>query len=92
MKKISLTRQLKAANERISILEVELAKSVKQVESEKNSKDYYSKTANQYQEELQAMHMLLDALPNSPSKEIEQKYGSKELNITTRLSVWLASR
>lgn len=91
MKKVSLTRQLKAANERILILEKQIEEHEKKLKTAEGNRDYYSKQSSDRQAEIEGMHTLLDALPLPPPSKTTADY-PRDLNIATRLAAWLASR
>lgn len=91
MKKISLTRQLKAANEQVVKLQLEVEAAEKKAKSAEDNRNYYSKVSTDRQIEIDAVNMLLDALPNPPPSKTTADY-PKDLSIATRIAVWLASR
>lgn len=79
----SLKRDLAAAEEREAKLQKEL-------ESAKSLKDHYSKASTEKQQEIDAVHDLLDVLPNAIKRRNEDKYVDN--NIMTRLASYLALR
>jgi len=91
MKKVSLTRQLKAANEIIAKLKEEAQQTAKKLESAESNRAYYTALANQRQAEIDGVNSMLDAMPNPPPTKTTADY-PKDLPVQTRLAVWLASR
>ncbi len=86
----ALSTQLKAAQAQIA----ELNKKVERAESYQKSSD---NKASEYLAELNAVHTLLDAMPNPPPRVAEQttSWGGKHegpVPVAVRVSVLLATR
>jgi predicted nucleic acid-binding Zn-ribbon protein len=79
--------QLNAANAKIAELE-------KKVQSEANTKEYYSKLHAESQAMLEQVHQVLDAMPNAIARksDAEESWNRVERSPVTRLAAWLASR
>lgn len=65
---------------------VELEKELASSESAKNA---YRTSSNGYQQELNQLHEVLDALPGSIPKRAEESYNDR--SVLTRLAAWLGS-
>lgn len=65
---------------------VELEKKLTASESAKES---YRTSSNGYQQELNQLHEVLDALPGSIPKRAEESY--QDRSVLTRLAAWLGS-
>lgn len=71
-------------------LEAELDSAVKSLASEKASKDSWYKEAQEKAAEINAVHDLLDVLPNTIQRKKEDTYSEHKL--MTRLASFLANR
>lgn len=80
---VSKKELLRLANEKIVKLEKELADT-------KSSKEAWYKKSCEYESEINALHDVLDVLPNSPNKRKENAWS--DTPVLTRLCVWLASK
>lgn len=74
----------------VARLTEENTKLTAQVNSEKGSKDMWYKNAQEYKEEINAVHDLLDVLPNAIQRKKEDSYSEHKL--MTRLASFLANR
>lgn len=74
----------------VARLTAELESAQKDASTQKAHKDMYYKNSNEYQAEINAVHDLLDVLPNT----IERKRtdGYSEHKLMTRLASFLANR
>lgn len=93
-KKPSTITQLKQVLERAKTLEAENAKLVKELASEKSSKDTWYKRSEDYGSEIEQIHALLDVLPGAASRttEGENSWDRKQISAMTRLAAYLANR
>jgi predicted phage tail protein len=60
----------------------------KKFSSEKSSKDYYMGRAKEAENELEQIHIILDAVDGAPSREVEEGkgYGSTKRAVGTRVA------
>lgn len=72
-------------------LEAESAKLAKDLASEKSSKELWYKSAQEKEAEINAVHDLLDVLPNTIARRKDGDY-SPEHKLMTRLASFLANR
>ena len=79
--------QLEAARDELLATIVKLEKDLTQAKSNAST---YSTMHSEKAREIDAIHTLLDALPNPPPRKAPEGYS--EFPIMTRLAVWLASR
>lgn len=80
---VSKKELLRLANEKIVRIEKDLVDA-------KSSKEVWYKKANEYENEINALHDVLDSLPNSPSKRKDGAWS--DTTVLIRLCVWLASK
>lgn len=79
----SLKRDVAALNAQVEKLTKELAQA-------NSLKEMYSKNSSEYQQEIAAVHDLLDVLPGAIAKRKEETYSEHKL--MTRLASFLAYR
>lgn len=91
MKKLSITRQLKAALNEIEELKKNIESLEKKFKSEESLKTYNYTARAEAESQLNQVHTLLDCVPNPPARKTSDDY-PKELQLVTRISVWLATR
>lgn len=72
-------------------LETENAKLVKDLSQEKSSKEVWYKSNQEKEAEINAVHDLLDVLPNTIARRKDGDY-SPEHKLMTRLASFLANR
>lgn len=72
-------------------LEAENAKLAKDLASEKSTKDMWYKSGQEKEAEINAVHDLLDVLPNTIARRKDGDY-SPEHKLMTRLASFLANR
>lgn len=61
----------------------------KKLTASESAKDIYRTSSNGYQQELNQLHEVLDALPGSIPKRAEESY--QDRSVLTRLAAWLGS-
>lgn len=89
MKKQSLTRQLKQSQQNEAQLFAEVSSLKEKLKSAEGMRDYNSKRAQDAEQEIEQVHMLLDAVPNPPPRSGTDQYAQKFAPMT-RLAAWLA--
>lgn len=67
-----------------------IAKLEKDLASAKSNASTYLNMHSEKAREIDAIHTLLDALPNPPPRKVPEGYS--DFPVMTRLAVWLASR
>ena len=70
-------------------LQSEVAELNKKLASSESTKDVYRTSSTGYQQELNQLHEVLDALPGSIPKRAEESY--QDRSVLTRLAAWLGS-
>lgn len=75
----------------VARLEAENAKLAKDLASEKSGKEIWYKSAQDKETEINAVHDLLDVLPNTIARRKDGDY-SPEHKLMTRLASFLANR
>ena len=61
----------------------------KKLTASESAKDSYRTSSNAYNQELNQLHEVLDALPGSIPKRAEESY--QDRSVLTRLAAWLGS-
>ena len=66
----------------------------KDVAREKNGSSSHFKSYQEAKAEIEQVHQLLDAVPNSVARrsESEESYNRVDRDLMTRLAAWLAAR
>jgi hypothetical protein len=91
---VSLTKQLKAATTLAGEHAAHAEKLTKELAESKARSDSYYKLYSDCSAEIEQVHCLIDAFPNSTGRKSEpNEYGSTtKYNLMTRLAAWLANR
>ncbi len=70
-------------------LQIEVNELTKKLAASESAKDSYRTYSNSYNNELEQLHEVLDALPGSIPKRAEDAYNDR--SVLTRLAAWLGS-
>ena len=70
-------------------LQIEVNELTKKLTASESAKESYRTSRDGYQQELNQLHEVLDALPGSIPKRAEESY--QDRSVLTRLAAWLGS-
>lgn len=85
-------------NEELATKEAEITDLKGKLESEKLNNRYISERETKLREQLDAIHSILDNLPNPPKRNDadnfpeDMKWKTREYSATERLAIWFGNR
>ena len=93
-RKPAVSTQLKNALITIEAQKNELSDWEKKLKSMTETKDMYYKQHRDAIAEIEQIHLILDAFPNSPQRKTdgENSWDKTELTLSTRFAAWLGTR